>query len=483
MQIQNKFMLLVAATCLVFSLQCSNNPASAQSAKLSDMQNRIQSISSVVSSLRGLNFIRPVHAGLITRAQYAKNTAQDINSGLTSIEQNALSKEYAQMGCLAETDTPIGQILTNYYTGFPAAYYVTGTDSLYVLTDETNNDTDLNVYISHELTHALQDQNLGMDFSVLPSYSLYNSDAYLGHTSLLEGDATFTEYNYLVDVYYQESNPYVVTSPISLKVKSYFLSANDSTIQRPFFLEVKGAYPYDVGWAYIADLFYESQWSAVNARYSIATIPKSSAEINREAPFTPLYFDFHSIQSLLAAQSGGIVFSDDDNGGFALMLGLFYGQLDTQRVNRSLDWSGDRYTFVMRTGQSYGTLVWAMAFSTTDAANYMFSNFDKLIRSRMLGGKSPYYSSVDSATDSVSQGMAYTYSSSVFTTRLIRTANQIWWLDHTDSLTQPIIAALAQQQPTLALAKLSAVLPIHPTLLASRKHSVDSQLKPLISLL
>ena len=128
----------------------------------------------------------------------------------------------------------------------------------------------------------------------------------------------------------------------------------------------------------------------------------------------------------------------------------------------------------MRTGQSYGTLVWAMAFTTTDAANYMFSNFDKLIRSRTLGGKSPYYSSVDSATDSVSQGMAYTYTSSIFTTRLIRTGSQIWWLENTDTLMQPIIVALAQQQPTQALAKVSATLPIHPTILASRKHSVVS---------
>lgn len=471
MHIRNKFMLLLATICLAFSLQCSNNPTSAQSAKLSDMQNRVQTISSVVESLRGLNFIRPVHAGLITRTQYARNVAQNVTSGLTSAEQTGLSKEYAQMGCLAETDTPIGQILTDYYSGFPAAYYVTGTDSLYVLTDVTDNDTNLNVYISHELTHALQDQNLGMNFTISPGYSSFNSDAYLGQQSLLEGDASFIEYNYFLFVYYQQSNHYAETKSLSLEIKTDFLTANDTTIHQPFFLEAKGAFPYDVGLAYVASFYSASQWNAVNALYSISTVPRSSAEINQTTAFTPSYFDFHAIQNLLSSQSGKMVFADDDNGGFALLLGLFYGQLDTQRVNRSLDWRGDRYAFVMHTGQSYGTLVWALEFANADAANYMFSNFDNLIRTRRLGGKTPYYSAVDSAADSLTNGMTYTYTSSLFTTKLCRTSNQIWWLENADSL-EPIMAILAQQQVQPSLAKVAAVPSFRLALSPLQKHTV-----------
>ena len=320
-------MLLVGAICLTVSLQCSNNPASAQSAKLSDMQNRIQSISSVVSSLRGLNFIRPVHAGLITRAQYAQNTAQDINSGLTSIEQNALSKEYAQMGCLAETDTPIGQILTDYYSGFPAAYYVQGTDSLYIVTDSYNSDTILNLYISHELTHALQDQNLGLDFTIFPGYSYFNSDVYLGQKSLIEGDAQFTAFTYIYNTYFFASprDPYANADTLSKIYRFDFLTGTDSMFS-PVFLDVKGQLPYELGTNYVASLYSASKWNAVNSHYSISAVPRSSAEINQGSAFTPFYFDFHSIQNLLVMQSGGIVYVDDDNGGFALMLGLFYGR-------------------------------------------------------------------------------------------------------------------------------------------------------------
>jgi len=478
-----KIFLFSAAIIMPLIASCTKSPtsASSQNAQITDMQNRVNSVSIAVANLRGLNFVRPVHVGVITRAQYAQNTAQSVSNSLTSVEETALSKEYLQMGCLAETDTPVGQILTDYYSGFPAAYYVDGTDSLYILTDAYNNDTAvLNVYISHELTHALQDQNLGMNFTIFPEYSFYNNDAYLAQTSLLEGDAMFVEYTYIISTYnvYPSSNPYTMAKEWCLEDKDAFLTASDTTIHPPFFLSVKGMLPYDLGETYVATLYAaSSQWSAVNAHYSISSVPRSSAEVNLETAFSPWYFEFNAVHNLLLSQSPGIVYADDDNGGFALLLGLFYSQLlDTARVNRSLDWRGDRYTYVMRNGQTYGTLVWALAFSSADAANYMFSNLDKLIRSRTIGGKSPYYSTVDSAADSVSQGqgVTYTYTSSVFTTKLRRVANQVWWLENTDTLTQPIMNLLAAQQTQTSLAKAAASPPLHLALSQTQKHTVMS---------
>jgi hypothetical protein len=458
---------------------CVNSPTSASShnAQNTDLQNRVTAISAVVSNLRGLNFVRPVHVGVITRAQYSQNTAQSIGNSFSSLEQAALSKEYLQMGCLSETDTPIGQILTDYYSGFPAAYYVPGTDSLYILTDAYSNDTELNVYISHELTHALQDQHLGMNFTVFPGYSYYNDDANLAQTSLLEGDASFIEYTYLISTYYSSNgdNPFSDAETLSRYIKDDFLTANDTTMSPPFFLSVKGNLPYDLGMAYVATLYpASSQWNAVNALYSISAVPRSSAEINLGTAFTPGYFNFNAIQTLLVSKSPVIVFADDDNGGFALLLGLFYGGLDTARVNRSLDWSGDRYTFVMRSGQTYGTLVWALAFNSVSAASYMFSNLDNLIRSRNIGGKSPWYTAIDSVADSLSQGITYTYTSSVLTTKLRRVSNQIWWLENTDSLTQPIMNILSAQQTTSTLAKAaaSASPPFPMALSSTQKRSV-----------
>jgi hypothetical protein len=243
--------LIIPALCLLAFINCSNNPTSASShnAQNTDLQNRVTAISAVVSNLRGLNFVRPVHVGVITRAQYSQNTAQSIGNSFSSLEQAALSKEYLQMGCLSETDTPIGQILTDYYSGFPAAYYVPGTDSLYILTDAYSNDTELNVYISHELTHALQDQHLGMNFTVFPGYSYYNDDANLAQTSLLEGDASFIEYTYLISTYYSSNgdNPFSDAETLSRYIKDDFLTANDTTMS-PFSSASRGICPTTWAW-------------------------------------------------------------------------------------------------------------------------------------------------------------------------------------------------------------------------------------------
>lgn len=471
-----KTLFWMAALSLPLVMNCFKSPTSvsSQNAQVSDMQKRVTNISAVVANLRGLTFVRPVHVGVISRADYSQNTAEKIGNSLNSVEQASLSKEYLQMGCLSETDTQIGQILTNYYSGFPAAYYVSGTDSLYILTDAYKNDTVLSAYISHELTHALQDQHLGMNFTIFPVYSYYDDDAYIAQQSLLEGDATFIEYAYMLSTY-RGSDPYSDAMLISMFIKDDFLAGSDTTVHKPYFLNVKGNFPYTVGMAYVATQYsLSSQWNAVNALYSIASVPRSTAEINLVSAFTPRYFDFSAIQNLLVSRSKGIAFVDDDNGGFALLLGLFYRGVDTLRGKRSLDWIGDRYTFVMRNGQAYGTLVWAMAFKNADATKYVFSKLDSLIRSRRIGGKSPYYTSVDSTADSLGQGMTYAYASSVFTTTLRRTSSQVWWLENTDSLTRPILDILSAQQTQTPLAKNAASppLPVPMTLSSSQKHTV-----------
>ncbi len=313
------------------------------------------------------------------------------------------------------------------------------------------------MYISHELTHALQDQHLTMNPTVFPRYSYYSSDADLAQRALVEGDADFLEYAFVFNVLYGLGTPESFDSArlYAAQGKGNFLSA-DVSIDPPVFLGVKGYLPYLLGDAYVAQQYSGSGWNAVNYRYSISAIPRSSAEINRTAPVTIAYFEYYAIHQLLASQSGTIEFADDDNAGFALLLGLLYGDVDSTRASRSLNWLGDRYTFIKRAEQAYGTLVWSMAFESLDGANYMFTKLDQKIRSRRLGEALPYWSGVDSVTDSSGQSTTYTYSSTLFSTKLIRTGNQVWWLENTGTLDQLIITALRQQATSPALSKVAA---------------------------
>lgn len=442
--------LCTGIACVV---HCSSNPVSPRQSSNNALQTKVNAIMYDVEKLRGFDFIRPVHVGQTTRNDYAANTNEQISKSFSGVELEALSKEYAQMGFLTEADTPLVKILIDFYSGFPAAYYVPGTDSLYIIADPSVSDTLLNIYVSHELTHALDDQNLNLNQTIFPDYSHYNSDADLAQRALIEGDATFTEYSYIVSKYVVPgiASPYDRARTMTESDKSDFLSANAGT-QTPIFLFVKSYLPYSLGAALVADAYsLNSSWNGVNGLYSISLVPRSSAEINNgRAPIT--YFEFNGIQNMLVLQSSSIVFADDDNAGFALLLGLFYGALDSARVNRSLDWTGDRYTFVKRADQTYGTLVWAMAFADAGAATYMFGKLDPLIRQRRLGGLAV---TVDSLADSTGGGMTYSYTSSVITTNLKKIGNQIWWLENTGTLTQQIVTLLMAQLTAPGLPKMA----------------------------
>jgi len=106
-----KIFLFSAAIIMPLIASCTKSPtsASSQNAQITDMQNRVNSVSIAVANLRGLNFVRPVHVGVITRAQYAQNTAQSVSNSLTSVEETALSKEYLQMGAWPKPIRPWGR--------------------------------------------------------------------------------------------------------------------------------------------------------------------------------------------------------------------------------------------------------------------------------------------------------------------------------------------------------------------------------------
>jgi hypothetical protein len=449
------FVLKRAIFFLFFTLLlcgCQKNSISPELATVNEMQKRVEDISIDVAAIRGMNYVRPVHVGVTTKKQYAVLTSRSISSSISSIEEAALSKEYAQMGLLAETDTPLNTILTDFYASFPAAYYSLGTDSLTIITDNDYEDYQLNMIIAHELTHALQDQNLNTGFSIFPGYSYYNSDASLAQRSLMEGDAFFTELVYFFKKYYSPDAVLAIDSS-STEANDYkkeLLDASYSAVS-PLFLDVKSIVPYYLGVAYVAEIYHTTlNWKAVNNLYSISTAPRSSAEINRISSASIAYFDFHAIQELLLAQSGSIEFADDDNAGFALLLGLFYGDLDAERAGRSLDWRGDRYTYVKRQGSGYGTLVWTMAFANEDGARYMCGKLVKKIGSRKLAGKTAV---ADSMIDSSGAASLYTFTSESAITKLKRAGNQLWWMENVDTLSPSIIAILEAQRAAPSLAK------------------------------
>lgn len=469
--------------CAAFVVICScTDPVSPMEAEKQYMQRRAEVVKNDVETIRGLPFLRPVHATVISREEYTASTKQSYSSSLSDIEDAALAAEYAQMCLMPETNSSIGAVLGEYYASFPIAFYRAGSDSLFLIPDPENDKFDIDVTIAHELTHALQDQYFHLFPTVFPEYSSYSSDAGYAIRAVVEGDASFVEALYAYRTLFDEygmtgANPVDSAEAYFMRRKTEMITASYE-MDEPVHLDVRSLMPYFVGPAYIARKYAaQHDWNTVNAIFNISAIPRSVAEINSGTPFEVVWFDFHAIQMLLAAAAGTIEFVDDDNAGFSLLHGLYYANdmVEAEDASDSYGWRGDRYLYVKRNGVAYGTLIWTLAFASEQYAEKCYSKFKKLVSARVLGGTTATEESLSG--DAAVPDTVCIFNGPGVTTQLIKNGTEIWWLENTGELTVPIRSLLEERKNRAdALAKRisTSILPV--SLSAEDKYRVTERL-------
>jgi hypothetical protein len=149
-----------------------------------------------VEHIRGEEFDEPVELNFRTRSQYANVTdsfVADVNATYTNIQYEAL-------GFVGE-DTNAMSPLTEAQAGFAAAFVVTQDrpeldlqkGDVTIITDDSATTKYKEWILGHELVHALQVQELGVDFGDQNT----TLDALNGRRSIIEGDATLVNYRYI----------------------------------------------------------------------------------------------------------------------------------------------------------------------------------------------------------------------------------------------------------------------------------------------
>jgi len=442
-----RHLLVVAVLIPLWVCSCSNPSGSDSSAGGvyydAHVATLVNAVSADLAAIRGLSFSRPVHSMVMTREYYASMAG---GTGLSTTENAWLSTEYKQLGLLDDTTSSFGAIYEEYTTSFPAAFYRTGTDSIYIIDDAYTTTDQLQFYLAHELVHTLQDQNLNLRLMPFPAYSFYGSDFAYAVTSLIEGDAMVGGYGHYLgqDIY---------GNTVWQRIDDFFEEQRDSVLYfragytQPPFLDFLYYSPYDLGGRYIATLVNkDNSFTSVNALYSVSAVPRSSAEIITTTDFNPHFFQFQTIHDTLLSADNTITFFDDDNGGAALLLGLFYDDISFSAADSALQWRGDRYTFIGRSKETFGTLVWALAFGDSAASDYIFRKFEKKIGNRTLASMNPFYTSKDSLWAADSSWFSLTWNSSLFSTSLYRSGTQVWWIENAKTLHEPIRQELVRMK-------------------------------------
>jgi hypothetical protein len=241
--------------------------------KLIKLLNNVEKIFDGVANVRQLKARNQVKVGI-------KSTTE-----LNSFLQELFKKEYPDKDLkkdyillerlgLIKKNTNLKETFLNLYTEQIAGFYDDDSQSLYLIENSRFGGIEFSIIISHELVHALQDQNFNLK-KVLETDK--NSDITLARTALVEGEAMVASMQYQVSAFKFDMN--------SLKDISGFLKGSlingegmDALKNAPGFLVEQMTFPYIDGAKFVQEVYdYGGGWEEFSKIYK--KLPNSTEQI------------------------------------------------------------------------------------------------------------------------------------------------------------------------------------------------------------
>jgi len=231
-------------------------PTSALSPQLSSEINLIQT---QVVDERQLQPDATVPVVLLTTGQLRTNVINDFLADYTDEKISDDVLELSTIGLLTP-DFDLRTLYINLLSEQIAGYYDNETKEMFVVSDLGFEGPERLTY-AHEYTHALQDQNYNIDKGLN-----YNDDACEKDTercaavqALIEGDATLSQ-----TLWYQ----YYATAQDQSQISQYYNSLKSPVYDSaPAFLKEDFVFPYNQGATFVADIYSNGGWSAVDQVY------------------------------------------------------------------------------------------------------------------------------------------------------------------------------------------------------------------------
>jgi hypothetical protein len=421
-------------------------------------QDKIDSISEQVQQSRELQFKQPIHAAIMVREQYGDRFYSSDGGGQE--DDRSLTTLLQQITFLRKSDsiTSINEARNEFGGGFAFAFYLNGTDSIFLVAEDENTELDSMFSLSyfdrlmaHELLHTQQHQQFNL-FGTDQFYNGFTTDYYNAKRCLTEGDARFTEYTY-ENIYVNESStPFQEAVQFSLDLKNgFFPKLLNPDELRPEYLKVPGYAPYELGPYYIASHYESGGWDAVNDIY--ANRPLSMAEVTTGSRFLPVSFDFSGFSQYMEEGSYQV---EDTFGSlmWSIILKWFDQQPDVLAVmENAWDWSGDRMLYSHDRGEGYGKFIWAVALQHDQAAQRVYEALYVMNESGNDDIYRPVFHTV--SLDSTQEYVCAHFTSDTMSTALCRTGDQVWWIENMGNATADIISSMGTVTAASA-AKLSA---------------------------
>jgi hypothetical protein len=327
------------------------------------------------SRIRELPVLRPVKSGAQSRAEIERMIIKNLNEDTTPEEMRASGVALKKLG-LAPPDFELRAFIVKLLTEQVAGYYDPKTQQFY-LADWIDVDGQLTV-MSHELTHALQDQNFNLRrFEKWPKG---DSDAELAAHALIEGDATFT----MIAFARRDQ------SRLRALMKSSQGDAGSmEQIERaPRALRESLLFPYQNGALWVAELYNRGGWARVSQAFT--DLPQSTEQILHPEKYfaheAPIKVSLPDSAAKLGANWKRI--DTDVNGEWSFYLILDeYLKSERESKQAAAGWGGDRYNLYENQKTGEVMIAQKSVWDTEADAREFFDAYARRTALRYTGAK------------------------------------------------------------------------------------------------
>ena len=223
-------------------------------------------IEQTTARIRGLPFKTPVVYDVLTRDGIKKVLAKKLSEQYSDAEFERARLGYVALG-LIPADYPLKQRYIDLLSEQVAAFYDQHSHRLYMFEDASLDSLQNRIILSHELTHALQDQYFKLD--TLPLETKDNDDRAVAASALVEGDATL-EMN-------QFSLEGLSWNAVARDFSTLFSQNLEQLQAAPRYLREGLLFPYVEGLRFCTELFLKDGFQGVSSAF--ARPPSSSSQI------------------------------------------------------------------------------------------------------------------------------------------------------------------------------------------------------------
>ncbi len=295
----------------------------------SDIEGTVNELMGITEDLRGLEFLEPIDVAVVSGDELARRIRESIQEQIDPAEIVIDEALFRLIGILP-ADLDLAQAIEDLYAEQVAGFYDDETGEIVVMGGQEISPLS-KITVVHELIHALSDQHFGFG-AVLDD--LYEQERYQEATavlSLVEGEATYFEILYLLDL------PQSEQVAAMTEAQGIDTAVVDSL---PDWFRADLMFPYEAGFGFVTRLVDEQGIAGINQAYE--HLPTTVEQIMHPEK----YFVGEpgmEVQLTPTPVDGYEIYEEGVYGEWALHTYLLDGVSDGESEVASAGWGGDTY--------------------------------------------------------------------------------------------------------------------------------------------